>query len=217
MDGANLELKHGKAHCQQHKGHGNGHALAAGVKELLHPVQKPAHHRAKAQRKDDFYNGLYYHAQDADLAVSQSAGYTKGYGKQQKANCVVDGHYQHQKTGQRAVGLVLPYHHQRGRRGSGGCNGAQSDGTGHRNHIGKAQMQANQNDIHHHGGNHCLQNANGDGTAAHSLQLMQTEFVTDGKGNKAQGHLSDNTEGLYLLKTVEAQTGHLQQAQAEGP
>ena len=75
-------------------------------------------------------------------------------------------------------------------------------------------MQSDQHRIHKQGGNHCLDDTNGDGLGAHLLQLMQPELTAHGKGNKAQCRLGQNTHPLHLLHRAEAKTGDFQSTQA---
>ena len=77
-------------------------------------------------------------------------------------------------------------------------------------------MQANQNQIYQHCGDHSLEDADGDGSFAHGLQLIQAEFIADGEGDEAKGGLGDDGQVFHLFQGVEAETGELQGAQAKG-
>ena len=169
MHRANVELQGRKAHCQQHKGNGDGQTLTAGVEELLHPVQQPANQCAQTKTQNDLDQGLHHDGQYAGLPGRQGSGDAEGHGEQHQTNCVVDGHYQHQQPGQGAVGLILPHHHQCGGGGGGGSDGAQHQSGGDSHYIGEAEVQTYQHNVHQHRGDHSLENANGDGAAAHSL------------------------------------------------
>ena len=216
MDAADLKLQHAQANGQHDECDADGQTLGTGVEELLHPVQQPAHQGAQDQGQDDLQDGLHHHADDADLAGGQGGGNTEGGGEQQQAHGVVDGHHQHQQPGQGTVGLVLADDHQGGGRGRGGGDGAQNDGAGQGNDVGEREVQADQHDVHHHGGDDGLQDADGDGGGAGGLQLAQPELIADGERDEAQGRLGHDGQALHLLQGVEAQAGDVDGAQHIG-
>ena len=103
MDARNLKFQHGQAHGQQHKGHGDGHTLTAGVEELLHPVQQPAHGAAQQQRQEDLQDRFHHHCQHTDLTMCQSRGNAERHGEQQQAHRIIDGHHQHDHGGEQIL------------------------------------------------------------------------------------------------------------------
>ena len=211
-----LELQHAQTGGQHDEGNGQGHTLAAGVEELLRPVQQEAHQAAQAQGQDDLHDRLDDDSQDADLTVGQGGGDAVGHGEQQQTHRIVQGNHQHQQPGHGAVGLVLPHdHHGRGRRGSGG-NGTQGNGAGNGDDLREEHVQGDQHDIHHHGGDDGLQDADGDGSHANGLQLAQAEFIAHRERDEAQSRLGDDAQDLHLLQAVEAKAGQLQRAQEVG-
>ena len=78
-------------------------------------------------------------------------------------------------------------------------------------------MQNNQGEVHQNGRDHRLENADGDGLAAHVPELLQTELIADGEGDEAQGHLGNYVQRLHLCGGAEAQAEQLQRADAVGP
>ncbi len=187
-----MELQHGQAHRQHDKSHGNGHTLTSGVKKLLYPVEEPAHQAAQTQGQNDLHDRLHYHSKHADMAVCQSRGDAIGHGEQHQTHRVIDGHHQKQKLCHGAVRLILSDHHQSCGRRRGCGNGAQGDGTGNGENGREKEVQHHQHDVHHNGGDHGLQNANGNGLRAGSPKLAQAELIANGKGDEAQGRLGDN-------------------------
>ena len=212
---ADLELQHGQADGQHDERDGDGHTLASGVEELLHPVKQPAHHRAEREGQHNLHNRLHDDGQDAHRAAGQRIGDAEGHGEQQQAHRVVDGDDQHQQAGHRAVRLVLAHDHHRGRRGRRRRNRAQGDRARDGDHRREAQVQRDQGDIHHDGRDHRLQDADDDRALAHGLQLLEAELIAHRERDKAQRRLADDLERLHLRKGVEAQTLHLQRAHAE--
>ena len=217
VDWADLEFQHTQTHRQHDEGDGQGHTLAAGMEEPLHPMEQQPHKAAETNGQKNFHDGFDDHGQHADLPVGQRRSDSKRHGEQQQTHSVVQRDHQHQQPGHGAVRLVLTNHHQRGGRGSGGGNGAQGDGAGDGNDVGEEQMQQQKYDIHDNGGDHGLQNADDDCPGADGTQLAQTELVAHSKGNKAQSSLADDTEDVHFLKGVEAKSGNVQPSKEKRP
>ena len=77
-------------------------------------------------------------------------------------------------------------------------------------------MQGDQGDIHTNGGNHGLQDTDDGSLLSGLLQSRQTEFMTNGKGDEAQGHVRDHGQGVHLIRGVEAQAGYSQTTEHAG-
>ena len=216
MDTAHVKLDHAQTNGQHDEGHGNAHTLGAGVEELLHPVEEPAHSRAQSQRQNDLHDGLQHHGDHVDVTGGQGGGNAEGDAEQHQTHGVVNGDHQHQQAGQGAVGLVLPNDHQGGGGGRCGGDGTQRDGAGNGDQAGEQQVQRDQGNVHEHCGNDGLQNTDGDGFCAGGLQLAQAELIAHGEGDKAQRGLGNDLHAVHLFGGIEAQTGYLQRADAEG-
>ena len=78
-------------------------------------------------------------------------------------------------------------------------------------------MQQQKHNIHDHGGDHGLQDADDDGAGADGAQLAQTELVAHGKGNETQSSLADDAEDVHFVKGVEAESGNVQPSKEERP
>ena len=52
-------------------------------------------------------------------------------------------------------------------------------------------MQAQKTQIHQHGGGNGLDNCNDRGLTADGPKLLETEFIADGEGNKAQRNIGN--------------------------
>ena len=148
--------------------------------------------------------------------MGQCRGNAEGHREQQQAHRIVNGHHQHQQTGQGAIGFILPHHHQGSRRCRGRSNGTQGNGAGKGDHLGEYQVLADQHQIHQNRSQHSLADADGNGGATHSFQLLEPELIADGEGNKAQRRLGKDVHALHLLQRIEAQAGDLQSTQNKG-
>ena len=217
MHRPDVKLQHGQAHRQQDKGDGEAHPLGAGVEVFFQSVEGKARHSAQTQGEENLADRLHQDADHVDVAFFQGVGDAEGDREEHQAHGVVDGHHHQEQVGQGAVGLVLLDHHQ-GCRGSGSRrDGAQGDGRGRRDHVRPDKVEGQQGGVHHQGGDDRLQNADGDGLAAHALELAEPELVADHKGDEAQRHLGDDVERLDLLEGGKADEGQPQPPDQEGP
>ena len=182
-----------------------------------HNVQGQPRRRAKGQGENNLHHRLHQHRHHADGPALQRLRHAEGGGEQHQPHGVVNGHHHQKEPGHRAVGFVLPDHHQRGGGSGGGGDGAQGDGGGDGDDLRADQVQRHQSQVHQGRGGSGLEDAHHDGLAAHGFQLAETELVANGEGDKAQGHLGENIQALHRLHGGKSDAAQVQRADAEGP
>ena len=206
----------GQGHGQEHKADGHGQTVGVGMEELFQLRQAPAGDGAQDQRGQDLQDGIDHNGIDVHDPAAQRLGNTEGNGEKHQAHRVVQSDDGQQQIGQGALGLVLAHDHQRGGRRGGGGDGAEGDGRGQGQHIRPQEMEDHQGDVHAAGGDHGLENADHQGLLAGLPQLGEAEFVADGEGDEAQGHIGDQAQAVQLLIAGKAEAGHAQRAHKTG-
>ena len=178
--------------------------------------QAKAGQRAQQQGAQNLDNGVDHNGEHIHHAGAQGLGNTEGHGKEHQAHRVVQRHNGQQQIRQGTFRFILAHHHQRGGRGGGGGDGAQGDGSGDGQCLRLYEAEGKQGRIHQQCCHHGLDHANNKGLAAGLLQLRQTKLIADGKGDKAQGHITDQTDILQLVIAGKADAGDMQRTDAAG-
>ena len=77
-------------------------------------------------------------------------------------------------------------------------------------------MEDEQGGVNGQGSRQSLENAHDYGGASCAAQRGQAELTADGKGDKAQGHITDGLKSVHQLKGFEADAGNPQPANEAG-
>ena len=187
------------------------------MKKAFNQGENISHERAEQQRADHFNQRIEQYGGQAERTERDRLGNPEGHGKYNQPHCVVQRDNGQQQICQRALRLVLIYHHQRGGRRGGCSDGAEGNDHGERELVlSEDQMQPIEGNIDQKGGGQRLYNADDSCLPAGFSQLREPEFISDGKCDEAERHLGDEVQGGNLFHGGEADAGNAQTAETIG-
>ena len=186
------------------------------MKEDLQLGQQPACGGTQCQRCDDLQQGVEQNGDQIQLAADQRFGNAEADRKHDQAHCVIQCDDGQKEIGHRTLCFILAYYHQRGGRRSSRRNGAQGNRLSRRQLFRQQHVDRQQCGIHQQSGGQGLNNADDGSLVARGLQVLQTELISDGKGDEAQRHLRDQMQTAYRFSRDQAQTGNMHTPQNIG-
>ena len=186
------------------------------MKEDLQLGQQPACGGTQCQRRNDLQQGVEQNGDQIQLAADQRFGNAEADRKHDQAHCVIQCDDGQKKIGHRTLCFILAYYHQRGGRRSSRRNGAQGNRLSRRQLFRQQHVDRQQCGIHQQSGGQGLNNADDGSLVTRGLQVLQTELISDGKGDEAQRHLRDQMQTAYRFSRDQAQTGNMHTPQNIG-